>query len=75
MIARPLPGWFAMVLNAGGGAEPVEGFAEVLDVVAWWSQPFQPGLSVVSFLGPGEGVVDGFAGGLLGEVAVHVGGG
>ncbi|MCX5611081.1 hypothetical protein OHB39_26505 [Streptomyces sp. NBC_00047] len=51
---------------------------EVLEVVAWWSQPFQPGPSVVSFLGPGEGVVDGvdgFAGGLLGEVAVDVGGG
>lgn len=62
----------------GEGGEPVEGFAEVLDVVAWWSQLFQPGPTVVSLLGLGEGVVDGidgFAGGLLDEVAVEVRGG
>lgn len=56
----------------------MEGLAEALDVVAWWSQPCRAVCMRAGPLGSGQRVVDGvdgFAGGLLGEVAVDVCGG
>lgn len=43
----------------GGVAQSVEGFAETVDVIAWWLRPCRPTRTIFELLGAGEGAIDG----------------
>lgn len=60
MVAHLGRGWFAWVLVAGGarGSGARGGFAETMDVVAWWSQPCRSVRTAERLLGSAENVVD-----------------